>query len=127
MNGPIDQNTHFIMSYADTTRKTCLCTAASIVLIIAFIMTPLNDFVMTSFLAKIVISILLSYSIFATLSQTTALKTQYRVSLTSGEMDSVKINVICSYAFSAFSLFLLFSVLSRLFATGSTRVATIAA
>lgn len=126
MNGPIDQNTHFIMSYADTTRKTCLCTATAIVLIIAFIMTPLNDFIMTSFLAKIVISILLSYSIFTTLTQTTALKTQYRVSLTSGEMDSVKMNVICSYAFSGFSLFLLFSVLSRLFSTGSTRAETIA-
>jgi hypothetical protein len=117
MNGPIDKNTHFIMSYADTTQRTCMCTAVAIVLIIAFIMTPLNDFVMTSFLAKIVISILLSYSIFATMTQTTALKTQYGVSLIRGEMDSVKMNVICSYAFSAFSLFLLFSVLSRLFST----------
>lgn len=120
MNGPIDQNTHFIMSYADTTQRTCMCTAAAIVLIIAFIMTPLNDFIMTSFLAKIVISILLSYSIFATVTQTTALKTQYGVSFTSGDMDSVKMNVICSYAFSAFSLFLLFSVLSRLFSTRAT-------
>jgi len=109
-----DPNTYFIMSYADTTRRTCMCTAAAIVLIMAFIMTPLNNFVMTSFLAKIVISILLSYSIFITVKQTTSLKTHYGVSLTSGAMDSIKMNVICSYAFSTFLLFLLFSVLSRL-------------
>jgi hypothetical protein len=115
-----DQNTYFIMSYADTTRKTCICTAIAIVLIMAFIMTPLNDFVMTSFLAKIVISILLSYSIFITVTQTTSLKRNYGVSLTSGGMDSVKINVICSYAFSTFLLFLLFSVLSRFFTSGAT-------
>lgn len=109
-----DQNTYFIMSYADTTRKTCMCTAAAIFLIMAFIMTPLNSFVMTSFLAKIVISALLSYSIFITIKQTTSLKTHYGVSLTNGPMDSIKMNVICSYAFSVFLLFLLFSVLSRL-------------
>lgn len=117
-----DKNTHFIMSYADTTRRTCICTAAAIVLIMAFIMTPLNNFVMTSFLAKIVISLLLSYSIFITVMQTTALKTHYGVSLTSGAMDSIKMNVICSYSFSIFLLFLLFSVLSRLQISTTTTV-----
>lgn len=103
-----DETTQFIQTYAETTKRTCMCTATAIVLIMAFAMSPLCDFMLTSILSKTVIAVLLGYSIYKNTTQTTLLKNQFNAS-----DKTVTINVLCGYTFSVFLMFLLFSVLKH--------------
>ncbi len=108
-----DTNTRFIMSYAENTKKTCACTATAMVLTVLFIMSPLKDFILTSIFSKIIIALLLFYSIYKNTVITTALKNHYDVEMMNGSTDSVKMNVLCGYTFSVFLTFLFLSVLYR--------------
>jgi hypothetical protein len=115
-NGSNESNetTMFIHKYAETTKQTCMCTATAIILIMAFAMSPLCDFLLTSILCKIVIAVLLGYSIYKNTTQTTLLKNQFNKdikSLLGGDFDAIKMNILCGYTFSAFLTFLLVAVL----------------
>ena len=109
-----NETTAFIQKYAETTKQTCMCTATAVILIMAFAMSPLCDFLLTSILCKIVIATLLGYSIYKNTTQTTLLKNKFHkdtTSLLGGDFDTIKINVLCGYTFSAFLTFLLVAVL----------------
>lgn len=111
-----DETTQFIQKYAETTKQTCICTATAIIFIMAFAMSPLCDFMLTSILSKAVIALLLGYSIYKNTTQTTLLKNQFykdTSSVFSGEFDTIKMNVMCGYTFSAFLIFLLIAVLKH--------------
>ena len=113
-NNESNETTIFIQKYAETTKQTCMCTATAIVLIMAFAMSPLCDFLLTSIISKIVIVTLLGYSIYKNTTQTTLLKNQFNKdikSLLGGDFDTIKMNVLCGYTFSAFLTFLLVAVL----------------
>jgi len=108
--------TRFIQTYAETTKQTCMCTAVAIIFIMAFTISPLCDFLLTSILSKAVIALLLGYSIYKNTTQTTLLKNQFHKdtkSLLGGDFDTVKMNVLCGYLFSAFLTFLLIAVLKH--------------
>lgn len=111
----IDDEMRFISVYSETTKNACMCTVAAMVATMVFVMSPLNDFILTSLIAKIGIIVLLGYTIYKNTVQATIFKNQFKINLVSGHIDAAKINVICSYTFSIFLSFLLMSVVKQFF------------
>ena len=59
-------NSSLIIEYAKSTQNVCLCMSISAFLIILFMMTPLNSFVLSSIFGKLIILLLLGFIGFAT-------------------------------------------------------------
>lgn len=103
-----------VVEYAKSTQNVCMCLGISIFLIILFMMTPLNSFMLSSIFGKVVITALLGYTIYYNISQTNKFSKNFNISLTSGNWDELKTNITCSYIFSLFLLVLLLSVLRKI-------------
>ncbi len=103
-------NSQLIIEYTKTTQKSCLYLSIAALLIMLFICSPLNAFFITSLIGKAIILIVLGYLIYYNLTQTNIFSNQFGVSLTSGNWDPLKTNIICSYLFSAFIIILMISV-----------------
>jgi hypothetical protein len=50
-----------IIEFAKSTQNVCMCLAIAIFMIIVFMMTPLNTFLISSIFGKVVVTILLGY------------------------------------------------------------------
>ena len=110
------QSSSIIIEYARSTQNVCLCISISAFLIILFIMTPLNSFVLSSVFGKIIILILLGYTIFYNVMKTNIFSKNFNIDLTSGgDWDPIKTNIACSYIFTGFLLVLFLTVLQQLF------------
>jgi hypothetical protein len=103
-----------VVEYAKSTQNVCMCLGISIFLIILFMMTPLNSFLLSSIFGKVVIISLLGYTLYYNISQTNKFSKNFDISLTSGNWDELKTNITCSYIFSLFLLVLLLSVLRKI-------------
>jgi len=108
-----DQINEPLIQYSDGTKNVCICTIVSIFLILIFIISPLNNFVLASMLGKIVILFLLGFSLYKNLSIT--FNFSKNIGTFEGEWNNAKTNIICSYLFSAFIFILIISVLKKLF------------
>ena len=53
MNTTAPVSNNLVIEYAKSTKHVCLCTTISVVLIIIFMLSPLNQFIMTSIFGKI--------------------------------------------------------------------------
>jgi len=104
-----------VIEYAQATKNVCMCVLISIILIILFIMSPLNSFFLSSVFGKIIILILLGYTIYTNIIQTNKFMKSYDISLISGNMNPVKKNIVCSYIFTMFLLVLAISVFIKFF------------
>jgi hypothetical protein len=103
-----------VVEYAKSTQNVCMCLGISIFLIILFMMTPLNSFILSSVFGKVVIIALLGYTLYYNISQTNKFSKNFNISLTTGNWDELKTNITCSYIFSLFLLVLLLSVLRKM-------------
>ena len=103
-------NTQLIIEYSKTTKNVCMCLGISIFFIILFMMTPLNSFLLSSIFGKVIILTLLGYTLYYNLSQTNKFSNNFNISLTGGNWDVLKTNIVCSYVFSLFLLVLMVSV-----------------
>lgn len=101
--------------YANESKNICACMMLSIILIIVFIISPLNSFVLASRFGKIIILLLLAYILWKNYVITTNFATQSNTTLMDGQWTSVKTNLTCSYIFSLFIFILLFTVLRQMF------------
>lgn len=99
----------------DLTKKICLCTLVSILLIILFIITPLSGFFKTSLFMKIITLILLGYSIYFSIHQSTLLRTMDQNNASPQVSSLLNTNVICSYIFTLFLALLFLFVCKHLF------------
>lgn len=104
-----------VIAFAKTTQNVCICLGISILLIIVFMMTPLNTILLSSVISKIIILILLGYTLYYNTTKTQQFASQFNVTLTNGDWNSVKTNVVCSYIFSVFLLMLILSVIRNFF------------
>jgi hypothetical protein len=86
----------------DMTKKVCLCSFVSIVLIILFIISPLSSFLMTSLFVKILILIILGYTIYLNNHQTNILNLSKNASQSFEIQSQLSTNIICSYIFTLF-------------------------
>jgi hypothetical protein len=91
-----------LIIFTDSTKKICTCSAISIFLIILFIISPLSNFFITSTLMKIVVLIILAYTIHLNMIQTNYLKDATNVANTDIVLSQLNTNIICSYIFSLF-------------------------
>ena len=104
-----------INEYAKSNQHICLCSTVSIILILLFIISPLNNWFMTSLFGKIVILVLLGYTIFYNIKLTNNFSSQLGIYLANGNWSPVKTNIVCSYLFSVFLFILILIVIQSLF------------
>jgi hypothetical protein len=99
----MDSSTPFnLIIFTDSTKKICTCSAVSIFLIILFVISPLSNFFMTSMLMKIIILIILAYTIYLNIIQTNYLRTATNVVKSENVMSQLNTNILCSYIFTLF-------------------------
>ena len=91
-----------LLIFTDSTKKICTCSAISIFLIILFIISPLSNFFITSTIMKIVVLIILAYTIHLNIIQTNYLKNATNVANTDIVLSQLNTNIICSYIFTLF-------------------------
>ena len=105
----------FIVEYAESTQNVCKCLSISIFLILVFMLTPLNNFIISSVFGKISILVLLGYVLYYNIKQTNVFANKSNVQFSNGSWTPVKTNIVCSYIFSLFIFVLAFSVLRTFF------------
>ena len=105
----------FIVEFSKSTQNVGLCLGLSVILIIVFMMTPLNTSILSSIFGKVMILTLLGYTIYYNTVNTNKLVNQFNISITSGNWDVLKTNIVCSYIFSLFLLVLWLSVVRSIF------------
>jgi hypothetical protein len=111
----MNSSSSMIVEYAKSTQNVCLCLSISTFLIMLFIMSPLNSFILSSFFGKIIILILLGYTIFYNITKNLKFSNDFSINIFSGDWNPVIMNVMCSYVFSGFLIVLLLTVLQKLF------------
>ena len=104
-----------INSSTDVTKKVCLCSFISIVLIVLFIISPLSSFLMTSLFVKILILIILGYTIYLNNYQSNILSLSKKSSQSFEIQSQLSTNIICSYIFTLFLGILLIFVIKSFF------------
>jgi hypothetical protein len=99
----MDSSTPFnLMIFTDSTKRICTCSAVSIFLIILFIVSPLSNFFLTSMLMKVIILIILSYTIYLNIIQTNYLRNATNVVNSENVLSQLNTNIMCSYIFTLF-------------------------
>ena len=91
-----------VMIFTDATKKICTCSTISMILIILFIISPLSSFLFTASLMKIIVFILLGYTIYLNVSQTTRITTARNLVQSENILKQLNINIMCSYIFTLF-------------------------
>ena len=104
-----------IDSYTDVTKKVCLCSFVSIVLIVLFIISPLSSFVITSSFMKLLVLIILGYTIYLNNHQSNILSLSKNLSQTPEIQAQLSTNIICSYIFTLFLGILFIFVIKSFF------------
>ena len=112
----MNSNQHFSLNtFTDTTKKVCTCSALSIFLIVIFIISPLSRFFITSNFMKIVILLLLFYTIYLNNIQTNYLRNVNQKNLSKEISSQLSINIVCSYVFTLFIGLLIIFVIKSFF------------
>jgi hypothetical protein len=98
---------NLIIQYAKSTQNICLYLAVSALLIIVFILSPLNQHIISYVFGKAIVLCLLAYMMFYTIQQTNQFANYFNISFLELNWNPVKSNIACSYIFTL-CLFLLF-------------------
>jgi hypothetical protein len=104
-----------VIDYADKTKNICLYLAISMFLIVLFIMTPLNNFILSSFFGKIIILFILAYIIYTNTYYTFKFSNDFNISVINGKWKEGGANILCGYVFSLFTFLLFISILRQFF------------
>jgi hypothetical protein len=112
----MNSNEHFsLTTFTDTTKRVCTCSAISIFLIVLFIISPLSSFFLTSIFMRIIIIMLLAYTMYLNSQQTNYLRNATQLNLTNEISTQLNINIVCSYVFTLFIGLLVIFVLKSFF------------
>jgi len=98
-----------------STKNICLCCFLSIILILLFIISPLSNFFKTSLFMKLIIIIILCYTFYLNIIQTTQLKISYNNSKSQEITSQLNMNIFCSYIFTFFIGLLIIFIIKGLF------------
>jgi hypothetical protein len=104
-----------IVKYAQSTQTVCLYLCIAIFLIILFVLSPLNTYFLTGLFSKVIILLLLGYTIFYNISQTNKFANDFNITIFSGNWSTIKTNIAYSYIFTGFLLILMFTVAKKFF------------
>ena len=112
----MDSDNHFsLITFTDDTKKICSCSAISIFLIIAFVISPLSNFFKTSLFMKLFALIILAYTIYLILIQINNLKGVTSTNKPEHITAQINTNIICSYIFTIFLVILFISIIKSFF------------
>ncbi len=102
-----------IIEFSNATQNACKYLGLASIFIIVFMMTPLNTFLLSSIFGKLIILILLGYTLYYNINQTNQFLNNFNVNIWNENegWNPLKTNVLCSYIFSIFLLVLIFSVI----------------
>ena len=101
--------------FTNITKKVCMCSFVAMFLIILFIISPLSNFVKTSITMKIIIVILLIYTVYLNILQTNSLKNTNLSEKTPQVVSQFNMNIMCSYVFTFFLIILTGFVIKSFF------------
>jgi len=101
--------------FTNITKKVCMCSFVAMFLIILFIISPLSNFVKTSITMKIIIVILLIYTVYLNILQTNSLKNTNLSEKSSQVVSQFNMNIMCSYVFTFFLIILAGFVIKSFF------------
>lgn len=107
--------TIMIIEFSKSTQNVCMCLGLSVIFIILFMLTPLNTFMLSSIFGKVIIFILLGYTLYYNTKQTNKFVNNFNVNLWDDNWSPLKTNVLCSYIFSVFLLGLIISIVRTIF------------
>ena len=111
----MDNNSNAIsnttMIFNNSTKNICLYCFISIVLIILFMLTPLNHYVTISTFVKIISILLLGYCIYLNNFQIHNLTNSSIGNNSSSIKSYVNINIFCSYLFSLSMIIFIFFII----------------
>lgn len=111
-----DSNIHFnLATFTNDTKMACTCSSLSIFLIVIFIISPLSQFFITSVFMKIIILILLGYTLYLNNKQSNYLRHTTNLKMSPQLNTQLKINMVCSYVFSLFIGLLIIFVVKSFF------------
>jgi len=110
-----DINTPLIIQYAKTTQNVTILVGITIFLIILFVLSPINTFYYPAFCGKVIIMVLLGYTIFYNIVQTNRFTKDFNIDILLGEWNIVKTNIVYSYIFNIFLLILMITILNKFF------------
>lgn len=116
LNSNLIQNVNVnINNSYDLTKKIFIYSLGSIILIIIFMITPLNNLFLISPLMKLLIIIILSYIFYLNLQQISNLKNITNDDNSSEISNQINTNIITGYIFSLFIGLLIIFVIRKLF------------
>ena len=104
-----------IVEFAESTKYVCMCLSVAVILIVIFMMTPLNSFLLSSIFGKVIILTLLGYTTYYNIIQTNKFAEKFNIYITSGSWNTIKTNIAFSYTFSFFLIILMLSVIRKIF------------
>jgi len=100
--------------FSDSTKKICMCTAASITIIGLFVLSPLSNIFLVSPLMKLIATFILIYTVYLNSHQTQLLQNARNVASSPQLLSQLNINLICSYTFTVFIGLLAFFTLKSI-------------
>jgi len=102
--------------FNDKTKYICNCIFIAIFLILVFVISPFNKFSNISIAVRVIILLLLGYSIYLNLQQTQLMNNVNKENNFSSNFKSqLNLNIIGGYVFSFFILLLFFFILKSFF------------
>lgn len=108
-------DTPYINSYVEKTKNTCFYIIFSMFLIFLFIFGPLNRFIITSIIGRLIIILVLSYALYQNTISAMSFSKFTNTIFTDGPWTTIKTNIVCSYVFSLFILFLILKIIGGSF------------
>jgi hypothetical protein len=112
----MESNEQFSLNaFTDTTKNVCTCSAISIFLIVAFIISPLSNLFLTSLVMKLITLFILIYTIYLNNKQTTLLNNVNNIKQSTEAKSQLNINIMCSYIFTLFIGLLIIFVFKSFF------------
>lgn len=100
--------------YSNNSKNVCICTTVSIILILLFVISPLNKFFIASLFGKFAAILILAYALYQNYTNTENLSKTSNIYLFKGEWSPLKTNILCGYIFSFFILLLFFSIVKNM-------------
>jgi hypothetical protein len=124
MDDQTDMDTGFAQKCADTTKKICILTIITAIMIIIFMFSPVSNLLVAASLGKVAIVLILAYIIYVNVLQTVFCQQVFNVNFFNLDLNQAKINTIGGHIFTIALIVLLYSVVTNLlrplFGGGST-------
>lgn len=107
-------DTGFAEKCADTSKKICILTIVTAIMIIIFMFSPVSNLLVAASLGKVAIVLILAYIIYVNVLQTVFCQQVFNVNFFNLDLNQAKINTIGGHLFTITLIVLLYSVVTNL-------------